>query len=67
MPSHEFSKKPAPLVYIGPDRRMKTEQAAMKASPVFGRVMTSAKIVQGLIDRYLDVYLDEITAKAETK
>lgn len=62
MPSQENDKKLAPLVYIGPARRARTEQAAMSAGCVIGRVMTSSKIVQGLIDCYLDIYLNEITA-----
>jgi len=63
MPSLENDKKLAPLVYIGPARRVKTEQAAMSVGSAFGRVMTSSKLIQGLIDRYLDIYVNEITAR----
>lgn len=64
MPSLNDVKKPAPLVYIGPERRMKAELSAIRVSTQSGRVVTAARIVQGLIDRYLDIYLDEITARS---
>lgn len=35
----------------------------MSVGSAFGRVMTSSKLIQGLIDRYLDTYVNEITAR----
>lgn len=64
MPSHNQSRSPAPIIYIGPARRSSLEGCAVKLTHASGRVISASKIVQGLIDTYLDVYLSELTDKS---
>lgn len=63
MPSHNQSRSPAPIIYIGPARRSSLEGCAVKLTHASGRVISASKIVQGLIDTYLDVYVSELTDK----
>lgn len=62
MPSEKNARSPAPIVYIGPVRRMKTEVCAVRLTHSSGRVVSASKIVQGLIDSYLDTYIEELAA-----
>lgn len=64
MPSHEKPHSPAPIIYIGPVRRKKLEGSAVKLTHSSGRVISASKIVQGLIDTYLDEYINGLTAEA---
>jgi hypothetical protein len=64
MPSVTDAQNPAPIVYIGPVRRMKTEDCAVRLTQSSGRVVSATKIVQGLIDRYLDIYTEELAAQS---
>lgn len=64
MPSHEKSHSPAPIIYIGPVRRTKLEGSAVKLTHASGRVISASKIVQGLIDTYLDEYVSGLTANS---
>ncbi|CAH6383352.1 hypothetical protein DAPPPG734_25265 (plasmid) [Pantoea agglomerans] len=64
MPSHNQSRSPAPIIYIGPVRRSSLEGCAVKLTHASGRVISASKIVQGLIDTYLDVYVSELTDKS---
>lgn len=64
MPSDKNARNPAPIVYIGPVRRMKTENCAVRLTYSSGRVVSATKIVQGLIDRYLDTYIEELAAQS---
>lgn len=64
MPSHNQSRAPAPIIYIGPVRRNNLEGCAVKLTHSSGRVISASKIVQGLIDTYLDQYVTELTAKS---
>jgi len=41
---------------------MKTEVCAVRLTHSSGRVVSATKIVQGLIDRYLDTYIEELAA-----
>ncbi len=64
MPTVSDAQTPAPIVYIGPVRRMKTESCAVRLTQSSGRVVSATKIVQGLIDRYLDIYTEELAAQS---
>ncbi|EJL93105.1 hypothetical protein PMI17_00374 [Pantoea sp. GM01] len=64
MPSVTDAQNPAPIVYIGLVRRMKTESCAVRLTQSSGRVVSASKIVQGLIDRYLDIYTEELAAQS---
>jgi hypothetical protein len=63
MPSHNQSRSPTPIIYIGPTRRNNLERCAVQLTHSSGRVISASKIVQGLIDTYLEVYVSELTAK----
>lgn len=63
MPSQDQPRSPAPIIYIGPVRRKKLEGCAVKLTHSSGRVISASKIVQGLIDTYLDEYVSGLTAK----
>lgn len=67
MSSDKDARSPSPIVYIGPVRRMKTENCAVRLTHHSGRVVTASKIVQGLIDRYLDTYIEELSAQSSAR
>lgn len=64
MPTDTDARSPSPIVYIGPARRMKTELCAVRLTHSSGRVVSATRIVQGLIDRYLDIYIEELAAQS---
>jgi hypothetical protein len=63
MPSFEKPHSPAPIIYIGPARRKTLESSAVTLTHSSGRVISASKIVQGLIDTYLDEYVSGLTGK----
>lgn len=64
MSSYKQIRFPAPIVYIGPARRMKIESSAVALSHATGRIVSATKLVQHLIDACLDNYVAQLAAES---